>query len=70
MFLMILKCCLMILKCFVYDFEKLFNDFGMCYDLSSSSQFYEFWERPVPLGWFFSDPKLFRLVLKSLKKAI
>ena len=25
MFLMILKCCLMILKCFVYDFEKLFN---------------------------------------------
>ena len=26
--LMILKCCLMILKWCVYDFEKLFNDFN------------------------------------------
>ena len=34
------KCCLMMLECFVYDFEKLFNDFEMFFndffnDLSS-----------------------------------
>ena len=27
--LLMLNCCLMILRCFVYDFEKLFNDFEM-----------------------------------------
>ena len=46
MFLMILKCCLMSLKCFVYDFEKLFNVFEMFFndlfnDLSRRSKNFE-----------------------------
>ena len=73
--LMILKCCLMILKCCVYVFESLFNQFEIdFYDLSNSSEKFGSEKNykggrdalaPRPLCRFFSDPTLFRLVLKS-----
>ena len=75
----ILKCCLRICKCLVYDFEKFFNDFEMflmivesclmilkCVfnDLSSNSNNFGSQNNYS----LFSGPKLFRLVLKSLNK--